>query len=149
MNKLIALIVFGLVFSFGVMSRAQTPDDMTPAEEDVCDVLEGSAYGLCNAYCEAMDCDSEEAQASDEACEKVLGNYETKTDVRMPCLGCLNDTDCDSGQVCISGVCCNIRPGRCEDLGETYVMGREGNCQFLCKEETMCCIPDLILCPSS
>lgn len=109
MNKLIALIVFGLVFSFAVMSKAKTPDDMTPAEEDVCDALEGAAYGLCSAYCEAMDCDSEEAQASDEACERVLDNYQTKTDVPMPCLGCLNDTDCEQGEVCSGGVCCELK----------------------------------------
>lgn len=37
-------------------------DDLTPAAEDVCDYLQGpeftpGLFGLCNAYCEARDCD--------------------------------------------------------------------------------------------
>ena len=36
---------------------AQTPDWMTPAVETICDNESGAAYGLCNAYCEAMDCE--------------------------------------------------------------------------------------------
>jgi len=43
---------------------AQTPDGQTPAEETVCDHESGAAFGLCNAYCEAMDCDSANPQAS-------------------------------------------------------------------------------------
>ena len=136
MNKLIALIVFGLVFSFGVMSKAQTPDDMTPAEEDVCDVLEGAAYGLCNAYCEAMDCDSEEAQASDEACGKVLGNYETKTDVRMPCLGCENNKDCRLGEVCQSGECCKLD---CRNVPDCTACLPSEYCEVIPDRVPRCC----------
>ena len=50
---------------------AQTPDGETPANEGICDSESGAAYGLCNAYCEAMDCDSENSQASEVACLKV------------------------------------------------------------------------------
>jgi len=40
---------------------------------------------LCNAYCEAMDCDSDEPQASDTACDKVLDRFEQATGSLPPC----------------------------------------------------------------
>ena len=52
-------------------------------EEEGCDDLVGAAFGLCNAYCEAMDCDGE-PQASERACDKVLSNYEKITGESMP-----------------------------------------------------------------
>lgn len=51
---------------------ASTPDGLTPSEETVCDVLEDTEYGICNAYCEAMDCDSDNHKASNKACAKKL-----------------------------------------------------------------------------
>ena len=54
--------------------------------EETCNDLEGAAYGLCNAYCEAMDCDGE-PEASDKACERVLNNYMKKTGSEMPLCG--------------------------------------------------------------
>lgn len=56
-------------------STATTPDGATPADETVCDSLTGSEYGLCVAYCEAMDCDSDAPQASATACERVLDQF--------------------------------------------------------------------------
>ena len=35
------------------------PDGDTPATEIVCDDYDGVAYGLCNSYCEARDCDDD------------------------------------------------------------------------------------------
>ena len=62
-------IAFGLLgavifFAAGNNVLAKTPDGVTPAEETVCDGLSGAAFGLCNAYCEAMDCDSDSTKAS-------------------------------------------------------------------------------------
>jgi len=57
MRILFSVLALGLLWSFAVTSDAQTPDETTPAEETVCDLYEGAAFGLCNAYCEAMDCD--------------------------------------------------------------------------------------------
>jgi len=74
-GTLLGLIVFGLVFSFGLISVAKTPDGETPATETVCDGHTGALYGLCVAYCEAMDCDSAEPNASERACERVRANY--------------------------------------------------------------------------
>ena len=36
---------------------AKTPDGLPPSQEIVCSGLTGAAFGLCNAYCEAQDCD--------------------------------------------------------------------------------------------
>jgi hypothetical protein len=57
----------------------------TPVEESVCDGLSGASWGLCNAYCEAMDCDSEDPNASSTACLKVLSKYNAQTEARIPC----------------------------------------------------------------
>ena len=65
--------VIGLLASGPVL--AQTPDGDTPAVEDVCSVLEGVQFGLCNAYCEAMDCDGSNPAASPIACDKVLDRF--------------------------------------------------------------------------
>lgn len=70
-------------------ARAQTPDGETPAVEDVCSVagLTGALKGLCNAYCEAMDCDSNDPRASARACERVRGNFlEASGDQEPPCV---------------------------------------------------------------
>ena len=58
----------------GPAAGAGTPDGLTPAVEDICTTwgLSGQVNGLCNAYCEAMDCDSADPQASDQACNRVF-----------------------------------------------------------------------------
>ena len=60
MKKLITglLSCFAVVLLIMPMAHAQTPDGETPAEETVCDGLDDSLFGTCNAYCEAMDCDN-------------------------------------------------------------------------------------------
>ena len=67
---------------------AQTPDLFTPSEETICDGETGAAYGLCNAYCEAMDCESANAQASATACTKVKDKFTNITGRSLPCEGC-------------------------------------------------------------
>ncbi len=62
-----------------VTAIAQTPDFLTPSVETVCDDFSGAAFGLCNAYCEAMDCHLDNPQASATACAKVLGKFQSKT----------------------------------------------------------------------
>jgi len=108
MRNLLALMVFGLVLSFGFSAYAQTPDEMTPAEETVCDGLEGAAYGLCNAYCEAMDCNGA-PEASAKACDKVLQNFINQAGELPPCIiahpGCMDDSDCSDGALCRGEAC--------------------------------------------
>jgi hypothetical protein len=53
-----------------------TPDGVTPAAEDICTTwgFTGKVEGLCTAYCEAMDCDDADPQASEPACGRVFDN---------------------------------------------------------------------------
>jgi len=62
-----------------------TPDGEPPAIEGVCDGQSGAAFGLCNAYCEAMDCHSVDAEASSQACDKVREKFENLTGEELPC----------------------------------------------------------------
>ncbi len=93
------IAVFLLTLSVSV--QAQTPDGETPAEEEICSELSGAAFGLCNAYCEAMDCDYVEPQASEQACQRVRDNFLKITgDELFPCD--------ESGPICdniADGVC--------------------------------------------
>jgi hypothetical protein len=80
-----ALLPLCLLLTFAGAAAAQTPDGAPPAEETVCDAETGAAYGLCNAYCEAMDCDSDEPSASATACGKVRGKFQNITGRDVPC----------------------------------------------------------------
>jgi hypothetical protein len=71
---------------------AKTPDGQTPSQETVCDHESGAAFGLCNAYCEAMDCDSPNHRASANGCASVKRNFVKKTGRPMPC-----DVQCPCG----------------------------------------------------
>jgi len=63
--------------------KAKGRNQSTAAQETVCDDLNGAAYGLCNAYCEAMDCDGN-PEATANACEKVAANFTKVTDGAPP-----------------------------------------------------------------
>ena len=57
-----AAAIFGLSVAVGAVAAAVafamgTPDGQTPAQETMCDGLTGPAFGLCNAYCGAQDCE--------------------------------------------------------------------------------------------
>ncbi|MEH6579731.1 MAG: thrombospondin type 3 repeat-containing protein [Amphritea sp.] len=83
-----------------VTASAQTPDGETPAVETVCEegTLGGALKGLCNAYCEAMDCDSANPTASIDACEAVQNKFRNKADgMDPPCImPPVPDTDGDT-----------------------------------------------------
>lgn len=84
------VLVFLLVPPLAVAKRDPT----------VCDDLKGKAFGLCNAYCEALDCDWD-PNASDRACETLKSNYSSLTgESEFPCetvsLGCVAG---DSGEL--------------------------------------------------
>lgn len=88
MNKILSAIAkatFAIFISVGTV-YAQTPDGETPAEETVCDAEAGAAFGLCSAFCEAMDCGSDSPLASAKACEKVGDNFEKITGGPPPCM---------------------------------------------------------------
>lgn len=84
-------------------ANATTPDGETPANEGVCNPLQGGTgglYGLCVAYCEAQDLDSVDQSPPSL---KILANYRKKMqpgDIDMPCVKvscpCWSDTEIDS-----------------------------------------------------
>ena len=88
-------------------TEAQTPDGDTPAKETYCDEYSGRAYGICNAWYEAMDCDDPAHKAS--ACDNLKAMLDDlavdtspsgETTTPCPCFGDLSDegftenTDC-------------------------------------------------------
>ena len=83
--RLILSFALLLICTGAGMAQAQTPDGETPAEETVCDNETGAAFGLCNAYCEAMDCESDDPQASDTACSRVQEKFTQITGRDLPC----------------------------------------------------------------
>ena len=68
-----------------VVSAEGTPDGYPPAKESICDFEAGAAFGLCNAYCEAMDCDSDTPNANDSACQRVSDKFSQITGRNVPC----------------------------------------------------------------
>jgi len=78
-----ALLALGAVFCVSG-AVASTPDGQTPSREDVCDGYTGAAFGLCNAYCEAMDCD-DDPNADQQACDTVGAKFTARTHEAPPC----------------------------------------------------------------
>ena len=77
------LVAFGLSVSVPAFAQG-TPDELTPAPEEVCSDLNGAAFGLCNAYCEAQDCDVH----SRRSCRRLRRNYLRVTGTPIfPCDG--------------------------------------------------------------
>ncbi len=60
----------------------------TPARSQTqCGEFSGAAFGLCNAYCEAMVCGSDNQQATDNACMKVKSKFDVITSsAPLPCI---------------------------------------------------------------
>jgi len=85
MRKSLWILVLSVLVIGTSNASAKTPDGKTPAQETVCDNEKGAAYGLCNAYCEAMDCTDPNQHASDKGCESVKANFEKKTGRPLPC----------------------------------------------------------------
>lgn len=42
-------------------------------------------YGLCVAYCDALDCDSTDGSEPEKACKKLIYNYLERTENLPPC----------------------------------------------------------------
>jgi hypothetical protein len=78
-------LIFALTLVGASIAVAQTPDGQPPSIEDPCKFEKGAAYGLCNAYCAAMDCSSANPAASPAACQKVRNKYTQLTGNEIPC----------------------------------------------------------------
>ena len=89
-KRLISLFcAASIVAVVGLSSNAAIADELRPANEGVCDSLQGSTpglYGLCVAYCEAQDLDDIDKEPPSS---KILANYRRKMkkgDQDMPCI---------------------------------------------------------------
>jgi hypothetical protein len=79
--------------------HGKTPDGQTPSEEEVCDGLSGPAFGLCNAYCEAQDCDALDPERN--SCERLRRNFEKHTGTPIfPCDAACGNGRLDPGEAC-------------------------------------------------
>jgi hypothetical protein len=85
LKKSILILILAFLTICTGTALASTPDGHTPAEETVCDNENGAAFGLCNAYCEAMDCDSPAPHAAPVACSRVLAHFQRITGRPLPC----------------------------------------------------------------
>src|SRR5688572_18899158 len=85
MRKSLLILGVGALLTWSVPAVASTPDGQTPSRETVCDLEEGAAYGLCTAYCEAMDCESAAPHASETACSRVGDKFLQITGRQVPC----------------------------------------------------------------
>jgi hypothetical protein len=75
-----------LSLALALPAHASTPDGETPAVESVCDDYSGKAGGICVAYCEATDCDSDSPHASEKACDRLYDQFVSAVDEEPPCL---------------------------------------------------------------
>lgn len=86
--------LFFLSALLGLFSAPLFADGLPPSEESACDVLNADGitpglFGLCNAYCEAKDCDGYPEGEEPHSCGRLLANYENRageSDPVMPCL---------------------------------------------------------------
>jgi hypothetical protein len=78
-------LAFALLLISTGAALAKTPDGVPPSLETVCDAETGAAYGLCTAYCEAMDCESADPHASATACGQVRSKFLNITGRDLPC----------------------------------------------------------------
>jgi len=102
-----------------------TPDGMPPSRETVCNGLSGAAFGLCNAFCEAQDCDVHPRPSCDHLrrnFQKITGSSAfpceaTPTPTVTPAACGVTGGDPDSGTAMCGGQCplefpfCEFVPG--------------------------------------
>lgn len=105
-----SVLIVMLLLLIPAGSFAKTPDGAPPSEETVCSGLQGAAFGICNAYCEAQDCDVHPRPS----CARLLANFRRITGMpSFPCDTICGDgtigpgEDCDPpGSVCANQVTC-------------------------------------------
>lgn len=135
----IARLVF-LTALLGLFSAPLFADGLPPSEETVCDVLNADGvtpglFGLCNAYCEAKDCDEYAEGEEPRSCDRLLTNYENRASSSDPAMPCL-----DQGPVCpcwtpeserFVNPSMGLPPGGCFDnfttFGTSALYGATGN----------------------
>ncbi len=137
LTTLTTIMAFGmLTVSMPIFS--QTPDGQPPAQEDVCATESGAAFGLCTAYCEAMDCDSDNPSASFNACDKIEAKFLQATGRELPCR--------ETGSICgipkplVEGLCvCGFPEIGCYE--QTFTCETSQDCPADCSGQAMCVLP--------
>jgi hypothetical protein len=119
MMKVHLTLAFALLLVCTGAALAQTPDGEPPSSETICDSETGAAYGLCNAYCEAMDCESDTPSASETACSKVRSKFQNITGRDLPC-----------EQVAVTCPCTSIPQFAADLAGLTYCLIGPGFTRF-------------------
>jgi len=140
MEKIIATIILSVAVTIlmAPSTLAKTPDGETPANEDVCDELQGATpglYGLCVAFCEAQDhanilvaTTEQEIHALEDAAPsgRILANYNKKRKKGDPAMPCMNTTTVTDPCPCwaeaelaeIDGVMWDGSPSNSGDINE-------------------------------
>ncbi len=80
--------IFVCTFTIVCLSSVATVDaGQRGKSPSICDEagLIGAAYGACNAYCEALDCDDPGHRGSARACENSLARFMELTGELPPC----------------------------------------------------------------
>jgi hypothetical protein len=95
-HTLVIAVLAVLLMVVSASAQAQTPDGLPPPNEGVCDGLHNPGvtpglYGLCVAYCEALDCEHQEGQPPQcaPANRAILDQYNrlrNDADPTMPCI---------------------------------------------------------------
>jgi hypothetical protein len=84
MHRFIVALVTASLMALAGTALTKTPDQQTPSTETACDGLSRSARGICNAYCEAQDCDSHPKPSA--SCERLRANFQRQTGSKvLPC----------------------------------------------------------------
>jgi len=107
MYRLMIACVLALLVALAGTAMTKTPDKQPPSTETSCNGLSGSARGLCNAYCQAQDCDVHNRPS----CDVLRKQFQRATgSSKFPCdrVACGQSSpqcngDCPTGFVCTSG----------------------------------------------
>ena len=87
-KTVLMMAVVGAMAFIATPAEAQrTGDHIVPSIETVCDG-DPFSFGLCNAYCEALDCESATPLGTPRACSNLLRNYKKKSGGAAPPCAC-------------------------------------------------------------
>ena len=78
---------FGFLLCICSLVVPQVTAGQRHGSQTVCDSADliGAAFGACNAYCEALDCDGSPGRGSSKACENTLERFMDLTGELPPC----------------------------------------------------------------
>ncbi len=161
------ILAFGLVLGMSALGGpafGKTPDGVTPAVETECVGLTGAAFGLCNAYCEAQDCDVLDPER--KSCQRLRDNFLRHTGLDIfpcdpvicedqdPALDQCTDGTCPEPEECLTTLVCPTT-GRfdpaCEQVCDCVLpcdaVEEANRCsEGACPPGTRCVTPDPVLC---